>query len=522
MFLKSSIWIAFGALLSAACYALECSPTAIAKPNLLGAIILDVQAKEVHNHSTIGIGPGTNDGGQYTISFCNVTVIYTHPGWDDTVTTQVWLPLENWNGRFQALGGGGYSTGVGSVYLSYAVARGFASASTDGGHSGGASTVTTDLKWALSSKNNLNWILLENYASKATNDMAEIGKHVTKSYYKTAATYSYFSGCSGGGRQALAMAQYFPDAFDGILAIAPAINIETFIPAGFWPNQVMNQNNIFPSTCEIQGFVQAALNACDALDGVDDGIISLPSECNVTAYDFVGQKYTCNGTSHTLTTSGAKVVQAAWSGSGEDGCYGLNKDADLTSFYIPTGCSSGNSTGGTEVCTSALFKNWVVYLVAKDPDFAAEEMTETEFFNALRESKATYGSMLATNSPDLTAFKASGGKMITWHGLADEAIPPEGTIAYYQEVLKRDRKTHDFYRFFEAPGVGHCFGGLGPVPNGALDQLIDWVEKGAAPDTLHAENGSNDTSRNLCPYPLQQVYVGGDPSKAESFTCTQH
>ncbi|KAL4909116.1 hypothetical protein BDW74DRAFT_187460 [Aspergillus multicolor] len=520
MLSKSSAWVALGAILFGASSAssLECSPSAIGTPDLPGAAILDVEANEAHNYSTTGLGPGTNDGGILTISFCNVTVTYTHPGWDDTVTTQVWLPLDNWNGRFQALGGGGYSTSIGSLYLPYAVAQGFASASTDGGHEGAVTTVTTDLTWALSSTNNVNWFLLENYASKATNDMAKIGKQVTKSYYKTPATYSYFNGCSGGGRQGLAMAQDFPDAFDGILSAAPAINIETFIPAGYWPSQVMHRNNISMSSCEVQGFVQAAVNACDALDGVEDGIISLPSQCNVTARDFIGQKYTCNGTQHTLSASGVQAVQAAWSGSGgEYGYYGLNKDADLTSFYISTGCET---VGGIEICSSDLFTNWIVYLVAKDPAFDATNMTNTQFFNFLRESKASYESMLGTNRADLSAFKASGGKIITWQGMADEAIPPQATIAYYEEVLKRDRKAHDFFRLFEAPGVGHCYGGLGPVPNGALNQLIDWVEKGTAPDTLHADKGSNGTARNLCPYPSQQVYVRGDPSKPESFTCT--
>ena len=109
--------------------------------------------------------------------------------------------------------------------------------------------------------------------------------------------------------------------------------------------------------------------------------------------------------------------------------------------------------------------------------------------------------------------------MIAWHGLVDKAIPPQGTTTYYQEVLKTDYNAHDFLRFFEAPGVGHCYGGVGPVPNEALNQLIDWVEKGAAPDTLEAVGGSNGTAWNLCPYPLQQVYVSGDPRKSGSFTC---
>ncbi|KAJ5752231.1 hypothetical protein N7520_009148 [Penicillium odoratum] len=494
----------------------RCSPSFINKPDLLGATILEVQAQEVHNYSATSIAPGTNAGGRYTINFCNVTVTYTHPGWNDTINTQVWLPLEDWNGRFQAIGGGGYSTGFGSIYLTYAVAKGFASASTDGGLATGASVIPTDLSWALSSKNNVNWFLLKNYASKATNDMAVIGKQITKSFYQKAANYSYFTGCSGGGRQGLMMAQNFPDAFDGILAISPAINLETFIPAGYWPEQVMNQNHYHPPPCEVEAFTKAAVKACDRMDGVEDGIISEPVLCDFTAYDFVGQNFTCNGTRRSLSASGAKIVEAAWSGSGKEGWFGLNKDAEIRSYYIPTACS-GNDTCYAD--SAPLMANWIQYLIAKDTDFEVSNMTEEAFFKLLHASRSQYASLVSNTESDLSSFKASGGKMITWHGLADEAIPPNGTIKYYEEVLEKDPKAHDFYRFFEAPGVAHCFGGLGPIPNGAISQLMDWVEKDYAPDTLQATGGKNNTARNLCLYPLQQKYVGGDPRKPASFIC---
>jgi hypothetical protein len=496
----------------------RCSSTSINKPDLAGARILNVQADEVHNYSAISLAPGTNKGGRYTINFCNVTVTYTHPGWNDTVNTQVWLPLDNWNGRFQALGGGGYATGFGSIYLTYAVAQGFSSASTDGGFATGDSAIPTDLSWALSSKGNINWFLLENYASKATNDMAVIGKQVTRSYYDKAAKYSYFAGCSGGGRQGLMMAQIFPEAFDGILAISPAINLETFIPAGYWPEQVMNQNGYYPPPCEVEGFTKAAVRACDRMDGLEDGIISDPSLCNFSAYSFVGQKVTCNGTRQSLTASGAQVVEAAWSGSGKDGWFGVNKDAAISSYYVPTACSANSTCYSTG---APLFTKWISNLVAKDPDYAISNMTDAAFFKALHASKAQYASLVGNVESDLSSFKANGGKMITWHGLADEAIPPNGTIKYYEEVLDNDPKAHDFYRFFEAPGVAHCYGGLGPIPNGAISQLVAWVEKDDVPVTLHATDGDNNTARDLCPYPLQQKYTGGDPRRPASFTCVR-
>lgn len=500
----------------------RCSPAQIQKPHLAGASILDIQAQEAHNYSAVSLGPGTNEGGRYTISFCNVTVTHTHPGWNDRVHTQIWLPLEGWNGRFQALGGGGYSTGFGSTYLTYAVAQGFASASTDGGLKTGTglSTVSTDLSWALSSKGNVDWNLLDNYATKATNDMAVIGKEITKSFYEKTASYSYFSGCSGGGRQALMMAQKYPDVFDGILAVAPAINLQTFIPAGYWPSRVMHETEVFPRPCEVDAFTAAAVKACDRLDGVEDGIISSPDLCDVTAADFVGKSYTCNGTQHTFSASSAKVIQAAWSGSRavskQYGWHGVNKDAELGSYYVPTTCSANDTCNSTG---SDLFGNWFKYLVAKDPAFVTNNMTEKQFFEGMHSSIVDYTSMVGNSDPNLSAFKGAGGKIITWHGLADDAIPPNGTVSYYERVLKGDPNAHEFHRFFEAPGVAHCYGGLGPVPNGAMSQLVEWVEKDHAPDVLHATKGSNNTARDLCPYPLRQKYIGGDSRLSTSFTC---
>ncbi|KAJ5170116.1 uncharacterized protein N7500_002899 [Penicillium coprophilum] len=515
----SVILFALGMIATQAATASRCSPSNLSKPDLLGASILDIQAEEVRNYSAVSLAPGSNDGGKYTIDFCNITVTYTHPGWNDTINTQVWLPLEGWNGRFQALGGGGYSAGFGPTYLTFAVAQGFASASTDGGHNVGDEAVPTDLTWSLKSKNNVDWFLFEDYASKATNDLGVIGKQITESFYHQAPKYSYFAGCSGGGRQGLMMAQEYPNVFDGILSIAPAINLEAFIPAGYWAAHVMNKNKIYPSSCEVQAFTKAAVKACDPLDGVEDGIISSPSLCNVKASDFVGQEYTCNGVQRTLSASSAKVIQAAWSGSGKAGWPGVNKDAAIDGYYVPT--TTCNANGTCTIGDSSLFGNWIKYAVAKDPSFPLQNMTDSTFFDMLHSSIRQYDGMVGNNNPDLSKFKANGGKMITWHGLADEAIPPNGTISYYEEVLKMDPKAHDFYRFFEAPGVGHCYGGVGPIPNGALSQLIEWVERDHAPETLHATKGTNNTARDLCPYPLRQKFTGGDSRNATSFTCVR-
>ncbi|OQE26720.1 hypothetical protein PENSTE_c005G04492 [Penicillium steckii] len=500
-----------------------CSPASLDNPRLPGASILQLEASESHNYTTVSLAPGTNQGARDTINFCNVTVTHTHPGHNDTVHTQVWLPLRGWNGRFQALGGGGYSTGFGSLYLTHSVAKGFASASTDGGlpAGNGKDTIPTNLSWALNSEGVVNWNLLDNYATTATNDMALIGQQITRSYYKKAPSYSYFSGCSGGGRQGMLMAQKYPDVFDGILAIAPAIHLQHFIPAGMWALQLMSERSHYPAPCEVEAFTKLATAMCDGLDGVEDGIISDPRRCNVTAHDLVGRKYTCNGTRKELSSASASVIDAAWSGSlqvsEKYGWPGVNKDASIGSYYVPTNCSNN---GTCHVGESSLFGSWFRYLVAKDSEFPIYNMSRSDYLDGLHLSTIDYTSMLGTSDPDLSRFKKNGGKLISWHGLADEAIPPSGTTSYYEEVLRNDPEASEFFRLFEAPGVGHCIGGPGPIPNGALSQLISWVENRRVPSVLHATAGQNvefigyaaraaahDKTGKLMPYIIQSVFV---------------
>ncbi|OBT64506.1 hypothetical protein VE03_05363 [Pseudogymnoascus sp. 23342-1-I1] len=146
-------------------------------------------------------------------------------------------------------------------------------------------------------------------------------------------------------------------------------------------------------------------------------------------------------------------------------------------------------------------------------------MTDAQFFSYLDQSQDDYDSTLSAANPDLSGFHTSGGKMISWQGFADEAIPPNGTVAFYQQVLELDPDAQSYMRLFQAPGVGHCFGGSGPIPNGAFDQLVSWVEDDVFPETLTAVDASGNT-RDLYARPLQQVYVGGNITDPKSFNCT--
>lgn len=149
-------------------------------------------------------------------------------------------------------------------------------------------------------------------------------------------------------------------------------------------------------------------------------------------------------------------------------------------------------------------------------------MTDDEYFEMFHKSAQEYNSMLATSDPDLSAFKAHGGKMITWHGLADQLIPVNGSSRYYEQVKELDADVTDYYRYFEVPGVYHCLGGKGPIPNNdeTLATLMEWVENGTAPETLTAKSQADDGAvRELCLWPKTLVYAGGKLEKADSWRC---
>ncbi|KFA50637.1 hypothetical protein S40293_04859 [Stachybotrys chartarum IBT 40293] len=509
--------LAFAQHVQAAAYTPACSASNFSFPELDGTAPMSITAVPIYNYTATSLPIGGILGSTYTISFCNVSVTYTHPGSGDAVNVQVWLPSpSSWNGRLQAVGGGGYSASFGSLYMTQAVGTGYVALDTDAGHIRGTEHAQSPDTWALIGPGNVNMQLVDNWGSTSVHEMAIIGKAVTESYYGTNPSYSYFTGCSGGGRQVMMSAQRYAGDFDGLLAVAPAINIENFIPAGYWATQVMLDLGVIPPPCEVEAFTKAAINACDALDGAEDGIISSLALCDFDAHQMIGQDFSCNGTTLQFTEAGAATVQAAWTGpssaDGKVGWFGLNKDASLSTSYISTECSSN----GTCTAVGQLLSSWIQYFLAKDPSWDASTMTNELFMDYLQQSEQEYDSVLAADNPDLSAFRVAGGKMITWHGLADETIPPNGTIAYMEKVLEMNPDSSEFIRFYEAPGVGHCYGGAGAAPVDALAQLVSWVENGTVPETLAAADTSR-RPRELCAFPLQQVYVGGALDSADSF-----
>ncbi|MFF1867738.1 DUF6351 family protein [Kitasatospora herbaricolor] len=450
-------------------------------------------------------------------AFCDITVTLTHPGQGDHAKVRVWLPAQKWNGRLQTVGGSAYAAGDYGTALAGAVKSGYAAATTDAGVSS-----YIDTGWALKADGQVDTALLQNFASRSEHEAAVLAKQVIAGHYDRAASYSYFNGCSTGGRQGYAEAQKYPDDYDGILANAPAVNWDEFEVATLWPQVVMNEEKTYPTGCEFKAFTDAAVQACDAQDGAKDGLLADPGACGYDPRRLIGTTVECDGRQLTITAADAEVVRRIWDGprtpSGQKLWAGVPVGADLGAL-AGTAVDAGGQRVGTPFPVPA---GWVSSWVQKQPVPNVPAITYDRFAELFKQSRAEYDKIIGTDDPDLSGFRKAGGKLLTWHGTADQYIPAEGTVQYRQQVERRmggAQKVDDFYRLFLAPGGIHC----GVAGTDDLAALTAWVEHGKAPRTLAAtvtNAAGQAVSRNLCPYPSVARYQGyGDATDAAGFRC---
>ena len=444
-------------------------------------------------------------------AFCDVTLTQPdragHP-----MDIEVWLPSQ-WTGRFQGVGGSYYTCGVNHSELASAIEGGYSAASTDCGlPASGALTGA----WALRPDGKLNWPLIDDFAYAGIHDMSVAGKAVTRAYYPSPLRYSYFNGCSTGGREGLMEAQRYPADYNGIVSGSPAINWTKFIPSELWPELVMLQSNDFLPSCKETAFTNAAIAACT--DG--SGVIENPAACHFNPFKLVGDVTPCG----TITATDAAVVEKIWDGPVVDGkhlWYGLEPGASL--FGLAATTTSNGTTGPVAFPVSV---GWFQYWLTQNPGFNWETLTYEQFLRYFGQSVAEFGYPIATDNPDLGAFEHDGGKILIWHGLADQLIFPQGTIQYYQRVQDTlgARNTATFARLFIAPGAQHCAAAAGPAPANPLQDVVNWVEHGQAPATILATGGvdpstSQPTQRPLCAYPYLSEYVSGNPDSLSSYSC---
>ncbi|MFJ9115204.1 tannase/feruloyl esterase family alpha/beta hydrolase [Streptomyces sp. NPDC102394] len=526
--------LAAGVPLAAALYL----PTASAEPRgsaaaaPFGCSVPSVEAPagtEVESVSAAGRPGGTITGSGVlggsvsgVPAYCEVTVTLTHPGANDHATVRTWLPVSGWNGRFQGLGGAAYLAGDNGVGLGTAVKNGYAAVTTDAGVGD-----ALDTGWALDGEGRVDTALLKNFASRSQHEAAVVGKQVVGAVYGRRPAHSYFTGCSTGGRQGYMEAQRHPGDYDGILADAPAVNWDEFEVATLWPQVVMHNEKTYPSRCEFDAFTKAAVRACDSLDGVRDGLVGDPSRCDFDPRRLIGTKVLCEGEELTVTAADATVVRKIWDGprtaSGKRLWYGVPIGADI---WALAGHSDPDADGHVTAAPFPVPAAWVKLWVAKDPSLDVTQLTYDRFTRLFRQSQAAYDDIIGTDDPDLSAFREAGGKLLTWHGEADQYIPAQGTVRYRQTVereLGGTEKVDDFYRLFLAPNTDHCGLDGGDGSADGLAALTDWVEHGKAPRTLPAtliDADGHSVTRDLCGYPRVSRYKGhGDPAAASSFTC---
>jgi feruloyl esterase len=437
-------------------------------------------------------------------AFCRVAATLT-PSSDSDIKIEVWMPAATWNNKYQAVGNGGWAGTISYPAMGEALRRGYATSSTDTGHVGGSGS------FALGHPEKL-----IDFGYRSEHEMAMKSKAIINAFYGGTPQYSYWNGCSTGGRQGLREAQSYAIDFDGIIAGAPANPRTRLAGWGVYVGQsaLKDKANTIPSS-KFQMVHQAVVGACDALDGVKDGLIEDPGKCT---FDF--KTLACKDVDdgpNCLTSAQVKTAQiitspAIHSKTGEVLYPGLSLGTEL---------GWGTQAGGPE--PNAVNVDQFKYVVFKDPNW------DWRTFNIDTDvplADTIDGGTINAINPDLTAFKQRGGKLLMYHGWSDQNVPPLSTITYYKSVLDKmgsGPQTDSWLRLFMAPGMAHCGGGEGPNQFDMVSALEQWVEKGTAPEQILASrvtNGQVGRTRPLCTYPKVAQYKGsGSVDEASSFEC---
>jgi feruloyl esterase len=434
-------------------------------------------------------------------AFCRVAATLK-PTADSDIKIEVWMPAAGWNGKYQAVGNGAFNGSIAYPAMMAALARGYATSSTDTGHTGnnarfasGHPEKVIDFGW------------------RAVHEMTLVSKAIIAAHYDSGPRFSYWNGCSAGGRQAMKEAQRFPADFDGIVAGAPGLD---------WTGRAAQAVRVLKaletdtaarlSPAQTRRLHRAAVDACDAMDGVKDGLIADPAQCR---FDPAVLRCTGAGDGECLSAAQVETAQLIYSAV-----------ANHKTKRAIAGLAPGSELGWTETGWTASARATGVdqfrFLVFGDPAWTVRNF-DVEV-DAARAEDVDAGTINALDS-NLKPFIDRGGKLIQYHGWSDPQISPFNSTQYYTRVVEAlgAAAVRPAYRLFMAPGMGHCSGGEGPSVFDMIGALEQWVEHGKAPDQIlaaHATSGRVDRTRPLCPYPQMAVYNGtGSVDEAASFAC---
>ena len=483
---------------------------------------------------------------------------------------EVMLPTAaNWNERIRAYGNGGWSgtsetditqistSGDGVAIHAAAVAKGFVVGTSDNGHVGGAA-------FAMNPDGTINTVLWHDFAERSLHELADKTKALALAYYAKPQKFAYYDGFSTGGRQAMKLAQAFPNDFDGVLAGAPAMNWTRFITGELYPQIVMKQDLAASiSSAKQSAVATAAVNACG---GTALGFLIDPLSCR---YDPTKDAATlCTGVagnggvigtnasaSSCLSLVEATAMNKIWYGQTADGSVPDPAADNGTGPYLSSsnqlwfGPTRGTSTSSLAGGSPFSISSDQAALELQNPAYAGASFVNatgngTNLWSTLNYATLTNAafqgvqlqpqfSNINTDNPDLSAFNGRKGKLLMYHGLADNLIMPQGSVNYYNRVLAAMgglSEVQKFYRFYLVPGLTHSgalTGGASvPLPQSSLgrDELFttlqNWVEKGVAPDRLEVTSTDASTSIPLCVYPQKITYDGvSAPKAAASYAC---
>lgn len=424
---------------------------------------------------------------------CRVQLVLA-PSSDSHIEMEMWLPpIEKWNGKFMGVGNGGFAGSIQGLTneMPQALRLGYATAGTDTGHQdqGGA--------WAIGHPEKM-----IDFGYRATHEMTLKAKQLVKAFYDRSEQYSYFKGCSTGGRMAMMEAQRYPNDYNGIIAGSLANRHIHMWTAGIERSINLSRHPENAISVEQAAAVnKLVMNSCDTLK---EGFLNNPRACKVELSSLKCPGGTAGDSC--LTDAQMKTVETFYGGV-------KNSKGEL----IFSGQALGNPIGAqrpTNQVPGGLFD--LVRIAYNDPN------VDWQTFDLDRDMKfldEKIGYVDAIN-PDLSQFKKSGGKLLITHGWSDTGITPENTVWYYQSVLKKmGKEQSDWMRLFMAPGMGHCGGGPGVNTFDSIGTLEKWVEKGQAPTTMLG-TGANGMTRPLCPYPQFAEYKGaGDLKDGANWSC---
>ena len=440
-------------------------------------------------------------------AFCRVEATLA-PTPDSDIKVEVWLPAEGWNGDYVGIGNGVWAGQLSLSQLVAPLARGYAAATTDTGHAGDG--LSAD--WAVGHPDKL-----VDFGHRAVHLMTVMARQVIDAFYGEPAEHALWDSCSTGGRQGLMAASRYPDDYDAISAMAPANPMTDLMTQSMWASWVNKRNagaQLDPPHLALVH--QAVLQQCDALDGLEDGVIGRPDACTFEPSTLVcaaGSAENC------LTEAQAGAMQAIYDGV---------RDSDGT-LLLP------GWPRGAEMQLAALVMgpqpfpvamSWFQLLVhGDDPAWNWLAMD----YGAEMQASRDYGAdILNVSAESLAPFFARGGKLLLSHGWNDGLIPANNTVQFYGDLLDADA-PRDQLRLFMAPGMEHCAGGEGPNTFDTLATLATWIDTGEPPDRIIATRAPSPIpnaprlppmSRPLCPYPQVARYEGtGDSADAANFQC---